>query len=216
MEYNVYHLLKVSPSAPPVEIMTKCQEYCERWTREAVQHRLEKHMSNAEAVVSSQHIWQEGERYIKSLAAMLLDPPARNCYDAWLDAIRSPTPEKNSLMRARIQWFNSSMHSSPITFSKAMLEALSDTPPKKKKAKTCVRTASLQPNCRACSKPFSFDNPYTVFHCHCTTRVGHTDCMAEFSTRFSGRCPVCRNKMLKRHEISKYLFWNVRDKYRFL
>lgn len=218
MEYNVYNLLKLSKTASSNDIMQKCQEYCERWTCENVQRRLEKQMTVSEAIESSQKIWSEGQEYIKSLAVMLLDPAARECYDAWLDTLESPSFEKNQLMRSRLQWFNSNMHSSPIVFSDSMIQELNQ----KKCEKICkqrsknVRIANLKPNCRICNKSFSFDEPFVAFHCHCTTRVGHTACLNDFSLRFKNKCPVCRSKLLVRHTISKYLFWNVRDKYRFI
>ena len=218
MEYNVYNLLKLPKTASSNDIMQKCQEYCERWTCENVQRRLEKQMSVVEAIKASQKIWSEGQEYIKSLAVMLLDPAARECYDAWLDTLESPSFEKNQLMRSRLQWFNSNMHSSPIVFSDSMIQELNQ----KSCTKSCtqatknVRIASLKPNCRICNKSFSFDEPFIAFHCHCTTRVGHTDCLNDFSSRFKNKCPVCRSKLLVRHTISKYLFWNVRDKYRFI
>jgi hypothetical protein len=219
MEYNVYKLLKLPKTASSNDIMSKCQKYCERWTRENVQSRLEKHMSMMDAFVASQQIWKEGQEYIKSLAVMLLDPAARECYDAWLDTLECPSSEKNQLMKSRLQWFNSNMHSSPVVFSDSMVQMLHGTNVKKKSQKETkqnVRIATLQPKCRICNNSFSFEEPFIAFHCHCTTRVGHTHCLNDFSKRFGGKCPVCRTKLLVRHTISKYLFWNVRDKYRFI
>lgn len=217
MEYNVYELLKLPKSATSKDIMCKCQEYCERWTRESVQQRLEKQMSFAEASVASQQVWSEGQSYIKSFAAMLLDPAARECYDAWLDTLESPSSEKKQLMRARLQWFNSNMQSSSIVFSDAMIQSLGKTEKlQKSDPQKNVRIATLQPKCRVCDAAFSFDTPFVAFHCHCTTRIGHVNCLNNFSKQFGEKCPVCRSKLLIRHTISKYLFWNVRDKYRFI
>ena len=173
-------------------------------------------MSFAEATVAAPQIWSEGQTYIKSLTTMLLDPSARECYDAWLETVNCPTPEKTLLMRSRLQWFNSSQHSSPIVFSEVMMNQLDTTKPAPSPTSIHIKTASLQPNCRVCQKTFDFAQPFLTYHCHCTTRVGHVACLEGFSSLYSKKCPVCRTKLLVRHQISKYLFWNVRDKYRFI
>jgi hypothetical protein len=226
---DVYQLLKLEPSSKPSAIIIACEDYYQRWTRQAVQKRLEQRMSFAEATVAAPPIWSEGQTYIKSLTAMLLDPSARECYDAWLETLNCPTPEKTLLMRSRLQWFNSSMHSSPIVFSEVMMNQLDNpTPPTPSTPSTPstrstlskpsppLKTTSLQPNCRVCQKTFDFTQPFLTFNCHCTTRVGHVACLEDFSSRYSEKCPVCRSKLLVRHQISKYLFWNVKDKYRFI
>ena len=84
--------------------------------------------------------------------------------------------------------------------------------------KPCTKSHGCddKPQCRACRCSFDFTDEYLVLHCHCTTRVGHKQCLEDFSSRVKHKCPVCRKPLLKRHQVSKYLFWNVKEKYKFI
>lgn len=213
MQTSVYTLLGLPTECSPQDVMKRCQEYLNRWTLQAVAQKLRRSMSPEEAAVLSQKIFAEGQAYLKSSAAMLLDPSARQCYDAWLDVQTNPTPQKIALTRARLSWFNGQTEG--IRFNEKMItslessESIQETRPSKRKFST-------EPLCRKCSKPFSFQDPYLVLHCHCTTRVGHVKCMNEFSKEIGHKCPVCRQQLLQRHQVSKYLFWNVKKKFKFI
>ena len=213
MESSVYALLNLPSTCSPQNVMEQCQNYLDQWTLTAVARKLRQTMSPEEAAVLSERVFREGAVYLKTAAAMLLDPSARQCYDAWLDVKETPTPEKMALVRARLSWFNG--QSETLRFSDKMLSSL-QTPkavPAKRKHR---RQFSTEPLCRKCSKPFSFQDPYLVLHCHCTTRVGHVECMHEFAQDISNKCPVCRQRLLHRHQVSKYLFWNVKKKFKFI
>lgn len=213
MNYSVYSLLNISNRASPQEIMKSCQNRLSRWTLRSVIMKCRESMSVEKATVCGGTIFREGEQYLKSIAFMLLDPSARQCYDAWLDVRTSPTSEKVTLTRARLSWFNG--QASSIKFSDSMIQSLGienniqSVSPRKRKLSTV-------PVCRQCRGDFSFDDPYLVLHCHCTTRVGHVECLDEFSKTMHNKCPVCRQRLLKRHQVSKYLFWNVREKFKFI
>lgn len=210
---SVYTLLDLSPDCSPQDIMQRCQTYLDQWTLTAVAHKLRGTMSPEEAAVVAPRMFSDGVTYLKSIAAVLLDPSARQCYDAWLDVQSRPTPEKIALTRARLSWFNG--QSETIRFSDKMIGALESAKPvPAKRANT--RTFTSQPICRACSKPFSFQDPYLVLHCHCTTRVGHVKCMQKMAADIGNKCPVCRQQLLHRHQVSKYLFWNVKNKFKFI
>jgi len=213
MDSSVYILFGISPDASPHEILYKCKKYCSEWTLSAVRRRLEESMTPAEASVNASIIFSEGENYLKTSAAMLLDPSARQCYDAWLDAIQKPTPEKIKLTRSRLLWFNDT--DNKIRFSESMIKKLGpvDIVRPKKKHKSCYKP---HPQCRQCRGEFDLKKPYLVLHCHCTTRVGHVECLEAFHNRTKHKCPVCRQTLLKRHQISKYLFWNVKERYKFI
>ena len=210
---SVYALFNISHTADPHEILMKCKEYCSRWTLKSVLEDLTERFGPVHAGNNAQNVYSEGEIYLKTTAAMLLDPSARQCYDAWLDAIRSDSPEKKKLTRSRLLWFNDT--DSKVCFSESMIESLDDETPPKKKAKT-VHKITTQSECRICRNPFKFSERYLVLHCHCTTRVGHPECLEQFSKNVSNKCPVCRQHLLKRHQVSKYLFWNVKEKYKFV
>jgi hypothetical protein len=175
---------------------------------------LKKTQSPAEASVNAQQIHTEGEIYLKSSAAILLDPSARQCYDAFLNAtLPNATTASKKLTRSRLLWFNS--NASEIIFSPEMIDLIQIEPTQtpKKKQKRCIKS---KPQCRECLAPFDFNQPYLVLQCHCTTRVGHPECLKGFNKRVRGKCPVCRQTLLKRQQVSKYLFWNIKQKYKFI
>ena len=210
---SVYSLFGLSVDANPNEILEKCRSHCERWTLKSVTESLQKKMSAAEASVNAQKVYSEGEMYLKSAATVLLDPSARQCYDSWLSVMKHGSCAQKKLCRARLLWFNDTSKS--VIFSKRMIDAIQiedNEPPKKKKK----RMVCAKPQCRECLAPFDFSEQYLVLHCHCTTRVGHVECLEGFSTRVKHKCPVCRQKLLKRRQVSKYLFWNVKEKYKFI
>lgn len=216
MEYSAYDLLKVRPDASPQQIMHKCEEYCRRWNIKDIRRQLSSCMSAEEAATVAMQVFRDGDQYIRSVASMLLDPSARQCYDAWLDA-KNPasSSEIRRLAKARISWFNQCGH--PIAFSSTMIEDIGAYEDRRQEKAITKCEMPTQPQCRECQKPFDFKKPYLVLHCHCTTRVGHTDCMHRFvSSCKLGKCPVCRQQLLKRRQVSKYLFWNVKQKYRFI
>lgn len=210
---SIYDLFSIDPSASPHEILSKCKSYCQQWTIHTVLERLTENLGALEAGNNVQKVYSEGEMYIKSAAAILLDPSARQCYDAWLDAISQGTPEKKKLTRSRLLWFNDT--SDNICFSESMINALGDVGYQTKKV-IPKRTMDIRPECRECRMPFDISKDYLVLHCHCTTRVGHEGCLNDFDKRVKHKCPVCRQPTLKRRRISKYLFWNVKEKYKFI
>jgi hypothetical protein len=216
--YSIYSLFGLLPGATAIEILEKCKQRCEEWTLAPIIETLIESkstpMTRAEATVNAQKIYNEGDIYLKSSAAVLLDPSARQCYDAFLDAMGpSGTEPKKKLTRSRLLWFNN--NSKDIQFSKNMIDMIQigSTEPPKKKQKL---TITSKPQCRQCRGTFDFNKPYLVLHCHCTTRVGHKECLETFSKRVKDKCPVCRQQLLKRQQVSKYLFWNVKEKYRFI
>ena len=216
MDHSAYAFLELSNQASPQDIMHRCQARVRDWTLPAVSAALTVERGAADAAVNAPRVWQTGQAYLQHIALMLLDPSARQCYDAWLDACQAPTPEKCLLTKARLQWFNTTAQSSGIVFDKSMVDRLNIEAPAKQSA-ISTETACTKPICRGCRKPFSFDEPYAVLHCHCTTRVGHVGCMDAFYNKAtSKKCPVCRQKLLRRHQVSKYLFWNVKNKYKFI
>ena len=214
MQYSVYKLLDVDMSASPHLIVEKCKEYFKRWTLTAVRNSLQQKMSSSEAVVNAEVVHKEGIEYLKSVATMLLDPSARQCYDAWLDVQKSPSCEKNKLTRSRILWFNQTNQA--VKFSDNVLKCITEESSEIVQSPNKKRKVIANPKCRVCRNDFDFSEDYLVLHCHCTTRVGHVECLNEFSKRIKDKCPVCRQTLLKRHQVSKYLFWNVKNKYKFI
>ncbi len=71
---------------------------------------------------------------------------------------------------------------------------------------------SIKKLCRYCSKPLG--DQHHIVQCQCTARIGHMDCGEGFFNEFKGKCPVCKQMLLKRHDVSKYLWWNAKSKYK--
>lgn len=216
MTSSAYDLFGLDEAASPADVLRQCKNCLSQWTVASVRARLGTCMPMSEACVNTESVYKDGLAYLKSSAMVLLEPSARQCYDAWLDAVRTGNHEKITLTRARLLWFNKT--ESSVKFSEGMIKALKDTcaPVAETPAKPGRRDPNVEPQCRACRCPFSFTEEYLVLHCHCTTRVGHVQCMQDFASRVKHKCPVCRKALLKRHQVSKYLFWNVKDKYKFV
>lgn len=214
MDTSVYDLFGLTPKATPHEILHRCQKYCSEWAKDSIRSSLSQSQPFAESTVNAEKVHYYGEKYLKTAAAMLLDPSAKQCYDAWLDACSNPSPEKKALTRSRLLWFNQTNTS--IRFDDSMIDQLQSN--ERKAVPEPRRTVSMtsRPKCRCCRLEFDFSEDYLVLHCHCTTRVGHVSCMSDFSKQVNGKCPVCRQTLLRRHQVSKYLFWNVKEKYKFV
>jgi hypothetical protein len=216
---NIYNLFHLNKTANSHEIFKKCQEYLLEWTFENVLHQLSKQMTTLQANVNIKKVLIEGEQYLKASASILLNPQSRQTYDAYLDCLLRPTNEKMTLTRARILWYNS--NNDEVQFSKTMLTNIEETkvdneikenenPPKRHKKD------NVKPICRQCRGHFDFNVDYLVLHCDCSTRAGHPECMNSFKERVNGKCPVCRKTLLVRYQISKYLFWQNKEKFKLI
>jgi len=218
MDYSVYRMFDLTSDSTPHEILAKCKERCSQWTLTNVRERLMSEMSTAEASVNAEVIYEHGLCHLKAVAAMLLNPSAKQCYDAWLDTRVSPSPEKIALTRSRLLWFNQTNKN--IHFSDNMITSIGNVRPRHNElelpAKVSTQNIVSNPQCRVCRCSFDFSKDYLVLHCHCTTRVGHVECLNNFAGRVAHKCPVCRQQLLQRHQVSKYLFWNVKEKYKFI
>ena len=106
---DAYALFGLEPTASFHDILDHCRSQVNQWTMDAVRERLRCFMSAARADVNAPSTYQNGLTYLKASAAMLMDPSARQCYDAWLGAIASDI-QKKSLTRARLLWFNKTHH----------------------------------------------------------------------------------------------------------
>lgn len=216
MEFSVYKLLGADVQSTPQEILLKCKQLHSTWTLANVEEKLRSVMSREEATVSARYIHCEGTDYLTSLLSMIMDPSARQCYDAWLDIQQNPTAEKSELTRACLLWYNGNDQASNIKFGQSMFKSLVPSAKKTQKVGPVTNTSTSKPLCRQCRCCFDFEESYLVLHCDCTTRVGHVACMEMFSDQVRGKCPVCRKALLQRHQVSKYLFWNVKEKFKFI
>jgi len=219
---DIYSLFDLEKSANSLTILDRCTAKIKEWSLEKV---LEKMNSRNEmhGAINIKSLYEEGRKYIRVSASILLDPGARQCYDAYLDCLHKPSSEKIALTKARIVWYNSNQNNS-VEFSNKMIINLEkaifvedsiDKPAKRQKISEKI-ISQAKPICRQCRCEFDFLKSYLVLHCHCSTRCGHVECMEEFKVRSNGKCPVCRKKLLERHQISKYLFWQHKEKFKFI
>jgi len=214
MNYSAYSFLDARRDASPHDIMNRCQEYISKWTLTSVRERLKHVVPGEHMAMVAAKVHHEGNVYIRSMASVLLDPSARQCYDAWLDVQESSSPEKLALTKARMSWFNQTQNK--LMFGPDMMSLMSQSGPVKL-ASPKPKQQHCEPKCRECRKAFDLKKSYLVLHCHCTTRVGHESCMRQFKIKCTnGKCPVCRQCLLERRQVSKYLFWNVKQKYKFI
>ena len=154
---------------------------------------------------------QNMKLHVSASASILLDPGLKDCYDAWLQSLNSS--EKQNIVRARLTYMNA--HKCQVMFGKGCFDSLSNNDsiyvPKLPLNNNGSKSQHL--NCRWCKKNFSLTD-FVTLQCKCTARVGHTSCANAFSNEYSNRCPVCRGSLLKRTEISKYMFWGIENKFK--
>tara|TARA_B110000879_G_scaffold153454_1_gene198564 strand:- start:333 stop:989 length:657 start_codon:yes stop_codon:yes gene_type:complete len=216
---NIYKLFNLRETADSLEIMERCKQRLSEWTFETVFLKLNQTISTTQASVNIKRVYEEGEQYLKVSARILLNPESRQLYDAFLGAIKHPTNEKKKLTKAMILWYNS--NNNAVKLGATMLQRLEITEisikepivsnPAKRRKKD-----NANPICRQCRSQFDFNDDYLVLHCDCTTRTGHPDCMNSFKERVKGKCPVCRKILLVRYQISKYLFWQNKEKFKLI
>lgn len=149
-------------------------------------------------------------RYISSSASVLLDPGLKDCYDAWLHSLNDTS--RQSIAKARLVYMNA--HNCDVHFGDGCFDMLTNA----KNDFIQHRTSPMEQkehdlNCRWCKKKFQLDS-YSILQCKCAARIGHLECANAFSKEYKNRCPVCRTNLLKRKEISKYMFWSIENKFK--
>jgi hypothetical protein len=154
---------------------------------------------------------QNMRRHVSASASVLLDPGLKDCYDAWLCSLSNPS--KQSIAKARMMYMNA--HNCDVQFGEGCFDMIStndvDVCLHPVTSTTFKTNKSL--NCRWCKKQFDL-NSFSILQCKCTARIGHSKCADDFYDEYKNRCPVCRTNLLKRKEISKYMFWGIENKFK--
>lgn len=150
------------------------------------------------------------KKYIDSSASVLLEPSTRELYDSLIES-KTMSVSHQSLMKARIEYMNANCTS--VKFDDSVFEYV----PKAENL-TVVQNNPTQSKlpllkCRWCVHSFKLDD-FSILQCKCTARIGHNECAHKFESEYKFKCPVCRGKLLKRREISKYMFWCVESKFK--
>jgi hypothetical protein len=150
------------------------------------------------------------KKYIDSSASVLLEPSTRELYDSLIESNTMPVAHQ-SLTKARIEYMNANCNG--VKFDNSVFEYI----PKAENLTVVpnLTTQSKLPllKCRWCIDSFKLDE-FSILQCKCTARIGHNECAKKFELEYKTKCPVCRGKLLKRREISKYMFWCVESKFK--
>lgn len=149
--------------------------------------------------------------YIKRVCAFLIHPSGRECYAYILKSRRTYiSPLKAKLMLKVIDSFNSGSGRKIITQSMC-LSLHSASCRTFKKLSSCTDIGKSF-SCRWCTNPITDKSSLYTLICKCSFRSGHEFCGKEFR-RVHKRCPICRQQLLQRSGVSKYMFFNTDKMY---
>lgn len=138
--------------------------------------------------------------YIDSVADLLQDNEGRQCYDALVYSHISGNMTHHELTRRRIDMYNA--QPGVVKIGTSMIDAFK---PQLQLPETLK--VSLSTICRFCDQKFNHRNESTLL-CKCSSRSGHTLCAELFKSEHV-RCPVCRQQLLMRSGVSKYMIYGV-------
>ena len=142
--------------------------------------------------------------YIDSVADLLQDSEGRKCYDALVYSHISGNITHHELTRKRIEIYNT--QPGVVKIGASMIDAF-----KPQLQLPDTLRVSLDTICRFCDQKFDHHNESTLL-CKCSSRSGHTLCAELFKSEHV-RCPVCRQALLMRSGISKYMIYGVDKRY---
>ena len=151
---------------------------------------------------------QNMQQYVDCSACLLLEPATKDCYD---NIINADTTEIQTLAKARISYLNA--QTGYVKFDNSVLKSLPQAKDFTLTLKSQHNTIKPTLSCRWCRKPFELQK-YMIYQCKCSARIGHVTCANKFNKEYKGKCPVCRSKLLKRYQISKYMFWGIDKKFK--
>ena len=147
--------------------------------------------------------------YIDSIEFILSSEEGRECYNNFIQCDDSyVSPMRALLILKRLRWFN--VHSS-VGFGETFLSRLQDISSAVSDTPNLVDSWSEQLKCRWCDEKLDQSEIVSVV-CRCDSRCGHSACLERFVSQH-GRCPVCRQKLLRRDQLSKYMFFCKDPKY---
>ncbi len=150
------------------------------------------------------------KKYIDSSASVLLEPSTRELYDSLIES-STMSVSHQSLVKARIEYMNANC--TGVKFDNSVFEYI----PKAENLTVVPNNPTLSKSpllkCRWCVNSFKLDD-FSILQCKCTARIGHNECALKFENEYKFKCPVCRGKLLKRKEISKYMFWCIESKFK--
>jgi hypothetical protein len=207
---SLYNLFSVSDISHPYDIETSGKSIMRNLTHGKVKSwLLANHVQSSDADVEV--LLNNMKKYVCASASILLDPGLKDCYDAWVCSLENKSYQ--SISKARMMYMNA--HNCDVKFGKGCFDMLvkdNDSFLVKKRVYESEKKET-HPTCRWCKKEFHF-NSFSILQCKCTARIGHENCASGFASEYKEKCPICRGKLLKRKEISKYMFWGIENKFK--
>ena len=151
----------------------------------------------------------ESLHYIDSIEYILGTKEGRECYDNIVQSYTTYiSPLRASLILKRVSWFNAC---SKVSFGDSFLDRLREISTCSSNTPSLLSSQISDLNCRWCEKKLLRKEIDSVV-CKCDSRCGHTECLQTFLKQHR-RCPVCRSALLRRNEVSKYMFFCKDPKY---
>jgi len=208
---SIYELFNVQPNSHPYDIEHSIKSRLREIKRTDV---LKKWSAMGGDSKDIDKLMEYMKFYTIQTGMIILDPTSKNCYDAWVQSISSPSTSVQTLTYQRIKWFNTHCSDS-VSFDESILNQLKLAKPIQKVNDTTPTQYTNDKNlkCRWCDNHMELKN-HLIYQCKCTARIGHDSCARKFDKEYKGRCPVCRSTLLPRSEVSKYMFWSVDNKYK--
>ena len=151
------------------------------------------------------------KNYIKRICALLIHPSGRECY-AYILKSRTTyvSPTKAKLMLKVIDSFNDGCGRAllPPSACKSLHVSVRNT------LKPLMHGGAMcdKFRCRWCTETIKDKSSLFTLICKCSFRSGHEFCVKEFG-RVHSRCPICRQQLLRRKGVSKYMLFNTDKMY---
>ncbi len=206
---SIYDLLSLCNDSHPYDIENAGKRALNALTDASIKEWLYRNDISC-SDTERQALLMNMKEYISICSNMLLDPGLKDCYDAWLSSLVNV--QEQSVAKARLSYMNS--RKCQVRFGSKCFEMLNRAGSMRMVQEPSKEVKETGPKCRWCREVFDMKS-FTTLQCKCTARIGHEGCAEKFVTDYKNKCPVCRSNLLKRNEISKYMFWGVNKKFSF-
>ena len=141
--------------------------------------------------------------YINNIADLLANDEGRKCYDALVYSHLTGNDTHREMTLKRIELYNA--QPGVVQIGPSMINTFGP------RSSSRTKTTSMVTPCRFCEQPFDHRKESSIL-CKCSCRSGHTLCALLFKSEHV-RCPVCRQPLLIRDGISKYMIYGTDKRY---
>lgn len=193
---SVYKLLNLPTNSTYIDVLRRCK-HC------------------IDDLDASDHVFKdEMKEYIMRVCAVLLHPSGRQCLTFIDESFKTYiSASKSKLLLKLVSSFETDIGKK--VFHESLLQPLTNSSQKTlhfNRFKTGFKKFKKQFKCRWCSTCIQDKKAIYTLICKCSFRSGHEFCGKEFH-RVHNRCPICRQKLLKRKGVSKYMLFNTDKMY---